>query len=62
MIVNLISDQMKQIWINLELYFESYEFPNFKGFLKIFSSDFFKIFSKFGVIFSEILINFLRFF
>ena len=26
MIDNLISDQMKQIWINLELYFESYEF------------------------------------
>ena len=29
MIENLISDQMKQIWINLKLYFESYEFPNF---------------------------------
>ena len=29
MIDNLISDQMKQIWINLELYFESYEFSNF---------------------------------
>ena len=29
MIDNLIYDQMKQIWINLELYFESYEFPNF---------------------------------
>ena len=26
---NLISDRMKQIWINLELYFESYEFSNF---------------------------------
>ena len=29
MIDNLISDQMKEIWINLELYFESYEFSNF---------------------------------
>ena len=29
MIDNLISDQMKQIWINLELSFESYEFTNF---------------------------------
>ena len=29
MINNLISDQMKKIWINLELYFESYEFSNF---------------------------------
>ena len=29
MIDNLISDQIKQIWINLELYFEIYEFSNF---------------------------------
>ena len=29
MIDNLIFDQMKGIWINLELYFESYEFSNF---------------------------------
>ena len=29
MIDNLISYQMKQIWINLELYFECYEFYNF---------------------------------
>ena len=29
MIDNLIFDSMKQIWINLELYFESYEFSNF---------------------------------
>ena len=29
MIDNLISDPTKQIWINLELYFESYEFSNF---------------------------------
>ena len=29
MIDNLISNQMKEIWINLELYFESYEFFNF---------------------------------
>ena len=26
---NSISDPTKQIWINLELYFESYEFSNF---------------------------------
>ena len=26
---NLISDQIKQIWIDLELYFESYEFSKF---------------------------------
>ena len=37
MIDNLIYDQMKQIWINLELYFESYEFSNFLGFLWNFS-------------------------
>ena len=36
MIDNLISDPMKQIWINLELYFERYEFSNIKGFFKIF--------------------------
>ena len=29
MIDNLISGQMKQIWLNLELYFENYEFSNF---------------------------------
>ena len=29
MIDNKISDLMKDIWINLELYFESYEFSNF---------------------------------
>ena len=29
MIDNYISDQMKEIWIHLELYFESYEFSNF---------------------------------
>ena len=28
MIDNLISDHMKEIWINLQLYFESYEFSN----------------------------------
>ena len=29
MIDNSISDQMKKIWINLELYFEIYEISNF---------------------------------
>ena len=28
---------MKEIWINLELYFKSYEFSNFQGFFWIFS-------------------------
>ena len=32
MIDYLISDQERQIWINLELYFERYEFFNFYGF------------------------------
>ena len=27
---------MKEIWINFELYFESYEFYNFQGFFRIF--------------------------
>ena len=31
---------MKEIWINLELYFKSYEFSNFQGFLRIFSELF----------------------
>ena len=36
MIDNLISDQIKEIWINLELYFESYEFlMKFSGFFGI---------------------------
>ena len=29
MIDNSISDPKKQIWINLELYFESYDFSKF---------------------------------
>ena len=48
MIDNLISDQMKQIWINLELYFESYAFSIFLG---IFFQNFY-----------EFLMNFLGFF
>ena len=36
MIDNLIFDQMKQIWINLELYFEIYEFSNFLDFVGFF--------------------------
>ena len=32
MIDFLIYDRMKQIWINLEFYFESHEFFNFQGF------------------------------
>ena len=36
MINNSIFDPMKQIWINLGLYFERYEFANFKGLFCIF--------------------------
>ena len=36
MIDNSISDPKKQIWINMELYFESYEFSNFYEFSRIF--------------------------
>ena len=43
MIDNLISDLVKQIWINLELYFESYEFSIIRDFL-IFFLNFFKFF------------------
>ena len=32
MIDNSILDQMKEIWINLELYFKIYEFSNFRDF------------------------------
>ena len=31
---------MKQIWINLELYFERYEFSNCKGLFSFFFSEF----------------------
>ena len=31
-----ISNPTKQIWLNLELYFESYDFYNFKEFFGIF--------------------------
>ena len=36
MIDNLIFDQMKQIWINLKLYFEISEFSNFLEIFLIF--------------------------
>ena len=36
MVDNLISDPMKQIWINLELYFKRYEFSIFRDFLRFF--------------------------
>ena len=44
MIDNSISDPTKQIWINLELYFESYEFYNFSEFSRIFLNLFKAIF------------------
>ena len=28
---------MKEIWISLDLYFESYEFSNFRDFFELFS-------------------------
>ena len=40
MIDNLISDQMKEIWINLELYFESYKFSIFRDFSRFFLNFF----------------------
>ena len=36
MIDKSISDPTKEIWINLELYFENYKFSNFKKFLEVF--------------------------
>ena len=56
MIDNSISDLMKQIWINLELYFEIYEFSNFSDFFKIFSKNFNKFFGIL-MIFSEFKID-----
>ena len=44
MIENLIYDPKKQILINLELYFESYEFCNIPDFSKIFVNLFKSIF------------------
>ena len=44
MIVNSISYPTKQIWINLELYFESYEFSNFLEFFRIYLNLFKPIF------------------
>ena len=42
-----ISDPKKQIWTNLELYFESYDFYNFIEFYKIFLNLFRFIFDLF---------------
>ena len=44
MMDNLISDPTQQIWINLDLYFESYEFFNFYEFPRIFLNLFNSIF------------------
>ena len=49
MIDNLIYDLMKQIWINLELYFEIYAFPLFGDF-----SGFFLNFYEFNSIYFEL--------
>ena len=45
---NWISDQMKEIWINLELYIKSYEFSIFRDFSQIFLN-----FSKLILIFND---------
>ena len=50
MIDNLISDPIKKIWIDLELYFESYEFFYFLRFFKKIQN-----FSKFLMNFSGFL-------
>ena len=44
-----ISDPKKQIWLNLELYFESYDFYNFIYFLEFFwiYLDLFSIYFRF---------------
>ena len=44
MIDNLIFDPTKQIWINLELYFECYEFYIFLGNFWNFSDFFMNLF------------------
>ena len=45
MIDYLIFDPTKKIWTNLELYFESYDFYNFKEFFGIFLNLFKFIFN-----------------
>ena len=49
MIDNLISDPIKKIWINLELYFERNKISNFFRFFRLFLdfSEFFKFFLNF---------------
>ena len=39
-----ILDQMKEIWINLELYIKSYEFSIFRDFFRIFKTVFLILF------------------
>ena len=48
---------MKEIWINLEFYFESYEFSNFYGFFLDFF-EFFRIFNEVLRISPELKIKF----
>ena len=50
MIYNYISDQMKEIWINLELYLEVMNFLIFRDFSRIFLN------------FSKFLMNFYGFY
>ena len=39
---------MKEIWINLELYFKRYDFYNFRDFFRIFKTVFLILFSIFN--------------
>ena len=55
MIDYLISDQIRKIWINLELYFESYKFSSFYGFFRIIF-QLFLIFYEFIWIYFELKI------
>ena len=49
MIDKLISDPLKQIWIILELDFESYEFSTFLGIFSYFFWIFLNFFGFFGM-------------
>ena len=50
---NLIFDPIKQFWIKLEFYFESYEFYNFRNFSRNFLN-----FYEFNLIYFELKLYF----
>ena len=51
MIDNLISDPIKQIWINLEFYFKVMNFLIFRDFLDFFFLNFYEFLMNFSGIF-----------